>query len=155
MPTRAELLADHFIRSAGIAGVAVEADGTIVPVDAVSLFDNRAVLCCAAGSHVRVAALAEGRVCVKHDHADALAAVHAAAAEAGIGLTPFDKVIRRAFAALQVVDQTLAEMQASGQLRDFNRDFAERRKAVPGLRYQDHLHERKMAMVATLAAKAS
>lgn len=155
MPTRTELLVDHFIRSAGIAGVAIEADGTVVAVDVVSMFDNRAVICCAAGNQTKVAALAEGRVLPKHTHADALAAVHAAAAEAGIGLTPFDKVIRRAFAALEVVEQTLADMQRTGQMRDFNREFAALRKADPKLRYADHMHQKKMAMVETLARQTS
>lgn len=151
MSTRAELLADHFIRSAGIAAVAVEADGAIVATDVVSLFDVRAVLCCAPGNQIRVAALAAGRVVAKHSAADALAAVHAAAAEAGIGLTPFEKVVQRAFAALAIVEQTLADMQLAGQLRDFNREFGELRRADPKLRYQDHLHRRKMQMIEALA----
>jgi hypothetical protein len=155
LPTRAELLVDHFIRFSGIAGIVIEADGTIAPVDAVSMFDARTVICCAAGSQTKVAALAEGRIAAKHTHADALAAVHAAAAEAGIGLTPFDKVIRRAFAAVGVVEQTLADMQAAGQLRDINQEFKALRRADPGLRYHDHLHRKKIAMVEALARQAS
>jgi len=151
LPTRAEQLADHFIRSAGIAGVAIEADGTIVAVDAVSLFDPRDVVCCAIGNQTAVAAIASRRVGAKCGRGEALAAVRAAAAEAGIGLTPFDRVVQRAFLAIETVERTLADLQAAGQLRDFNRDFAARRKADPGLRYQDHLHERKMVMIEALA----
>lgn len=43
MPTRAELLADHFMHCAGIAAVVVEADGTIVAVDDVSAQSSQAL----------------------------------------------------------------------------------------------------------------
>lgn len=155
MPTRAELLADHFIRSAGIAAVYVDPDGKIGAVDNVGLFaPGDVALCCAAGDHSKVAALAAGRIGAGHTRADALAAVYAAAAEAGIGLTPIGRVVQRAFAALAIVDQTLADMQAAGRMRDFNREFAALRKANPKLRYQDHLHQRKMQMIEALAKEA-
>ncbi|MGY3588047.1 hypothetical protein [Bradyrhizobium sp. USDA 4350] len=155
MPTRVELLADHFIRSAGIAGVSVDRDGQIAAVDRVGLFHRgEVILCCASGSEARVAARAAARMPAKCGHADALAAVHAAAAEAGIALTPFATVIQRALNALAIVDRTLDDMKLDGQLRDFNREFAQLRKANPKLRYQDHMHEKKLAMVEALARKA-
>lgn len=155
MPTRVEQLADHFIRSAGIAGVAVDLAGGIAAVDVVGLSTGGdVVLCCARGSEARIAQRAAARMTAKDDHAGALAAVHAAAAEAGIALTPFATVIQRALNALAIVDRTLDDMKLDGQLRDFNREFARLRKVNPKLRYQDHLHERKMAMVEALARKA-
>jgi hypothetical protein len=153
MPTRAERLADHFIRSAGIAAVHVDADGTIAGADSAGMFGpaDRVVLCCAAGNQYRIAMHAAARVPAKAGHAAALAAVREAAAEMGIGLTPIELVIQRAFAAVGVVNQTLAEMQRTGQMRDLNREFAELRKADKKLRYQDYLHGRKAAMLEAVA----
>lgn len=152
MPTRVELLADHFIKCASVAAVCVDRDGGIAAVERVGLFSpGKTVLCCAPGHPSKVAALAAARMPAKGGHAGALAAVHAAAAEAGIGLTPFAKVVQRALNALAIVDQAIAGMQAAGQLGDFNREFARLRKANPRLRYQDHLHARKIAMLEALA----
>jgi hypothetical protein len=75
------------------------------------------------GSHTKVATLAAARIPGKHDQGAALPAVREAAAETGIGLTPHEKVIQRAFAALGIVNQTFAEMQRSGDLKSLNSDF--------------------------------
>ena len=50
-----------------------------------------------------------------------LAAVHAAAAELGIRLTPHETVIRRAFAAVQMVDDQIIELQRNGGMKELNR----------------------------------
>src|SRR5665647_3572545 len=107
MSTRNELLADHFMQAAGTAAVYVTDAGAIGGADTAGLFcpRGRVVLCCARGNHAKVATLAGDRVSAKAGQADALAAVHAAAAELGSGLTPFETVIRRAFAALGAVNQ--------------------------------------------------
>jgi hypothetical protein len=154
MPTRAERLADHFIRSAGIAAVCVDPDGGIGALFEIGLFaPPGTVFCCADGNQYRIAMHAAARVPAKAGHAAALAAVRDAAAELGVGLTPLETVIQRAFAAVGVVNQTLAEMQRTGQMRDLNREFAELRKKDPKLRYQDYLHGRKAAMIEAVAGQ--
>jgi hypothetical protein len=49
----------------------------------------------------------------------------------------------------------MAEMQRSSDLKNLNRDFKAARAADPKLRYQDHLHGRKAAMLELLAVKPS
>jgi hypothetical protein len=137
MPARDENLADHFIRSAGIAGVYVDADGAIGAVDHVSMFghpDGRVMFCCARGNHAKVAALAGARIGAGRGQPAGMAAVREAAAEMGIGLTPHDTVIQRAFAAVGVVNAKIEEMQKSGDLKELNRDFKAARTADPKLR---------------------
>jgi hypothetical protein len=157
MPTRQERLADHFIRAAGIAAVHVDATGAIGADDGAGMFGpaDRTVYCCAAGNQAKVAALAAARTAPGSGYAAALAAVHAAAAEAGVGLTPFSKVVQRAFAAVEVVETQIAEMQRAGDLKDLNRDFKAARAADTKLRYHDYLHVRKAAMLEALAIKSS
>src|SRR5260370_35121456 len=110
MPTRADRLADHFIRSAEIAAVYVDAAGAIGAADTATMFGpaDRVVLCCARGNHAKVAALAAAKAPAKAGRAVALTAVRAAAAAAGIGLTPLPTAVQRAFAAVQIVDGRIA-----------------------------------------------
>jgi len=152
MPTRAERLADHFIRCAGIAGVYVDADGAIGAVDHVSLFghpDGRVMFCCAAGNQLKVAAMANMRPGTGQP--GGMKAVRAAAAALGIGLTGIDDVISRASAAVAAVSLTIADMQRTGGMKELNREFKAARAADPRLRYHDFLHDRKAGMLAALA----
>ena len=156
MPTRAELLADHFISCAGIAAVSVDAVGAICIVDVVSIFSapGDSLLCCGRGNHAKVATLAAARgVAVKAGQTGALAAVRAAAAELGIALTPHETVIRRAFAAVQVVDDQIIELQRNGGMKELNAEFKAARKAGAVLRYQDFLHAKKLAMLEGIARR--
>lgn len=157
MPTRLDRLADHFIRAVGVAAVYVDGDATIGASDAADMFGpaDRMVLCCTPGSQIKVAARAAASLPAGSPPSAALAAVHAVAADAGIGLTPLSKVIQRAFAAVQVVETQIAEMQRSGDLKDLNRDFKAARLADPTLRYHDYLHGRKAALLEALAIKSS
>jgi hypothetical protein len=163
MPTRAERLADHFIRCAGVAAVYVDTRGAIGALDSVGLvgkaiggavFCEDVILCCAPGNHAKVAAAA-ARIAGKAGRAAALAAVRAAAAEAGISLTPIETVIRRAFVAVDTVTATIEQMQRSGGLKDLNREFKAAREANPKLRYHDFLHDRKAGMLGALAKKTA
>jgi len=156
MPTRAELLADHFIKCAGIAAVYVDAGGAIGALDDVGAFaPGDVVFCCARGIHAKVAAAAAARAPTGGAQAAALAAVRAAAAEAGLSLTPIETVIRRAFAAVDAVTATIKQMQRSGGLKNLNRQFKAAREANPKLRYQDFLHDRKAGMLEALAKKTA
>jgi hypothetical protein len=97
MPTRNELLADHFIEAAGIAAVYVDEAGGIAAVDFVGI-DARGwvLLCCAAGKQIGIAAKAAARVAVGTDQTAALAVLRSVAADCGVGLTPHQTVIQRA-----------------------------------------------------------
>lgn len=153
MPTRAERLADHFIRSAGVAAVYVDDDGAIGVVDPVTVEQGvRVLFCCPRGDHLKVAEMAFGVVPAIPGPAGALAAVRTAAAWLGVTLTPHEAVIQRAFVAVDAVSETIAKMQHSGGMKGFNRDFKAARKVNPALRYHDFLHDRKAAMLAAMAA---
>jgi hypothetical protein len=154
MPTRNELLADHFLKAAGIAAVYVDARGAIGAVDNVGLFArDDVVLCCARGNHAKVATLAASRIPAKAGQAAALAAVRDAAAELGIGLTPLETVIKRAFAAVEAVDQRITDLQSTGCMKELNAEFKALRKAGTVSRYHDFLHTKKLAMLEAIAAK--
>ncbi len=64
MPTRNELLADHFLKAAGIAAVYADGAGAIDTVDVVGIdaAPERALLCCAPGKQIDIAAKAACRV---------------------------------------------------------------------------------------------
>ena len=155
MPTRAERLADHFIRSAEIAAVYVDAAGAIGATDAATMFSpsDRIVLCCARGNHAKVATLVAARMPAGSGRAAAVAALRAAAAEAGIGLTPLSTVVQRAFAAVQMVDDRIADLQQSGGLREMNAEFKAARADGKVARYKDFLHAKKLAMLEAIAGR--
>jgi hypothetical protein len=111
------------------------------------------LLCCARGNHAKVATLAAARVPAKAGQAGALAAVHEAAAEMGIGLTPHETVIQRAFAAVETVNQRIADMQKTGGMKEMNDEFKQARKAGTIARYKDFLHAKKMTMLEAIAQR--
>jgi hypothetical protein len=155
MPTRDELLADHFMKAAGIAAVYVDAGGAIGAADTAGMScpAGRIMLCCARGNHAKVAGLAVARMRANAGQAAALAAVREAAAEMGIGLTPHDTVIRRAFAAVETVNLRIAELQATGGMREMNTEFKAARKAGTEVRYQDFLRTKKIIMLEAIAGR--
>ena len=155
MPTRNELLADHFLRAAGIAAVYVDDAGTIGAVDVVGI-DAPAgwvVLCCAAGKQIGIATKAAARVAARTDQAAALAALRSVAADCGVGLTPHQAVIQRALAAVETVNQRMADLQKTGGMRDINAEFKQARKAGTFVRYHDFLHTKKLAMLEAIARR--
>lgn len=83
MPTRNELLADHFLKTAGIAAVYVDASGAIGAVDVVGIDapSGSVLLCCAAGKQIRIAAKAATRVAAGTGQAAALAVLRSVAAD--------------------------------------------------------------------------
>ena len=155
MPTRNELLTDQFLKAAGIATVYVDAAGAIGASDAAGMFcpRDRIVLCCARGNHAKVAGLAVARMRANAGEAAALAAVREAAVELGIGLTPHETVIQRAVAAVETVSQKIADLQATGGMKELNAEFKAARKAGTFIRYHDFLHAKKMAMLEAIAQR--
>jgi hypothetical protein len=155
MPTRNEILAYHFMKVTGIAAVYADAAGAIGPVDVIGIDapPGSVLLCCAPGKQAAIAARAGARVTPGSGQAAALAALRSAAAELGIGLTPHETVIRRAFAAVQMVDDQIIELQRTGGMKELNAEFKVARKAGAVLRYQDFLHAKKMAMLEGIARR--
>jgi hypothetical protein len=99
------------------------------------------MFCCARGNQAKVVGLAIARMRANAGRASALAAVREAAAELGIGLTPHETVIKRAFAAVQVVDDQIIESRRNGGMKELNAEFKAARKAGDVLRYQDFLRQ--------------
>jgi len=110
-------------------------------------------LCCAPGKLIGIATKAAARVVVGMGQGAALAAVRAAAAEMGIGLTPLETVIQRAFAAVETVNLTVADFQKTGGMREMNAEFKAARKAGTVVRYHDFLHAKKLAMPEAIAGQ--
>lgn len=155
MPTRNELLVEHFIKAAGIAAVYADAAGAIGAVDIVGFDAPPAwvLLCCARGKHIGIATKAAARVPRGTGQVTALAALRAVAADCGVGLTPHQTVIQRALAVVKAVNERIADLQATGGMKDLNAEFKETRRAGPFVRYHDFLHAKKMAMVEAIARR--
>jgi hypothetical protein len=155
MPTRNELLADHFLKAAGIAAVYADGTGAIGAVDVVGIDapSGWTLLCCAAGRQIRIAAKGAAQVAGETDQAAALAVLRSVAADCGVGLTPHQAVIQRAFAAVETVNQRMAALQKTGGMRDMNHEFKAARKAGMIVRYQDFLHAKKLAMLEAITRR--
>jgi hypothetical protein len=84
MPTRSELLADHFLKAAGTAAVYVDEAGAIGAVDVVGIDtpSKWVLLCCAPGRQIGIATKAAARVTDEADQAAALAALRSVAVTA-------------------------------------------------------------------------
>jgi hypothetical protein len=155
IPTQAERLANYFIECAGIAAVYVDAGGLIGAVDSVGIepLRDRILVCCAAGRQHTIAAAAAARAERGAGQAASLAALRSAAAEGGVGLTPHQAVVQRALAAVEAVDQRIAELQRTGGMKELNTEFKAARKAGSFVRYRDLLHANKLTMLEVIAGK--
>jgi hypothetical protein len=153
--TANERLADHFIKAAPIAAVYVDATGGIGAFDVVGLDapPDGVLLCCAAGKQVAIVARAAARIVPDCGPDAALAALRAAAANAGVGLTPHRAIVRRALATVEMVNDRITELQRTGGLRDVNAEFKAARAAGKGARYRDFLHAKKLAMLEAIAGR--
>ena len=155
MPTRNELLADHFLKAAGVAAVYVDDAGAIGTVDVVGINapSGWLLLCCARGKQTGIATKAAARVAAGADQAAALAALRSVAADCGVGLTPHQAVIQRALAAVETVNERIADLQKTGGMKELNAEFKALRKAGTIVRYHDFLHGKKMAMLEAIARR--
>jgi hypothetical protein len=155
MPTRNELLADHFLKAAGITAVYVGDAGAIGTVDVVGIDapSGWVLLCCAPGKQIGIATKAAARVATGTGQASALAMLRSIAADCGVGLTPHQTVIQRAFAAVETVNLRIAELQKNGGMKEINAEFKATRKAGPFVRYHDFLHTKKLAMLEAIAQR--
>ena len=154
MPTRNELLAEHYLKVAGIAAVSVDRAGAISAQPAASMEIPAVVVsfCCMSGDEARLARIAEG---CRGNQAAVAAQLEQLAGDLRIGLTPHAVVVQRALAAVDAVNAAIERLQSTGGLSDINRAFKAARKEMPSLRYFDYLHAHKAAMLEALARGAA
>ena len=155
MPTRNELLADHFLKAAGIAAVYVDDAAAIGTVDVVGIDapSGWVLLCCAPGKQIGIATKGAARVAIGTGQAAALAVLRSVAADDGVGLTPHQTVVQRALAAVETVEQRIADLRKNGGMKELNAEFKAARKAGAIVRYHDFLQTKKMAMLEAIARR--
>jgi hypothetical protein len=133
-PTRNELLAEYYLRAAGVAAVWIDAEGHVGAQDEASI-DNapgRIVYCCERGCHFILAyRLYEWKKGVIADPPAIAPKLEELADRGGVGLTPHAVAIDRALAAVAAVNDTIDKMGSTGELKAFNPAFKESRKVDP------------------------
>jgi hypothetical protein len=125
MPNPNEFLADHFLKAAGIAAVYVTSTARSAPL-ILPACSAPAIASCFA---VPAATMPRSRrwprpgYLPKPGRPPRWRPVREAAAEMGIGRRPHETVIRRAFAAVETVNQRMADLQKTGGMKDMNDEF--------------------------------
>lgn len=147
--TRNERLADHYLAVSGVAAIAIDAAGVVSVVQPVTVdqVSGLHVVCCsgmAEALHLARAQSLYGNMSIEDR-----------AALMGIGCTPHADVVIRAMAAVDAVNATIKKWQDTGGMAQINSAFKARRKAEPGLRYQDWLHRHKELLLETMAKELS
>jgi hypothetical protein len=153
-PTRNEILAEYYLRAAGIAAVWIDADGHVGAQDVASIENEpgRVVYCCERGVHFTLAyRLYEWKKAVIVDQPAIAAKLKELADRGGGVLTPHAIAIERALAAVAAVNHTIDKMGSTGELRELNRAFKEARATDRSIRYVDYLEARKASMLEALA----
>ena len=155
MPSRPEMLIDHFLKAAGIAAVSVDGTGAIGAVDVVGINapPGCVLMCCTPGKQNGIVRNAAGRMAAGKGSAGAPASLRAAAADGGIALTPHQTVIQRACAAVEMVEAKIAALQQTGGMKELNAEFKAARNEGSCARYQDFLHAKKMTMLMAIAQR--
>jgi hypothetical protein len=157
-PTRNELLAEYYMRAAGVAAIWIDLDGHVGAQDVPRLFyaPGKIVFCCLRGTHWTLAyRLYEWKCGVAADQFAMAEKLHMLAAGGGVALTPLDVALSRALDAVRKVNSTIDAMANCGQLAEFNKAFKAARKVDPSVRYHDFLFARKAAMLEALAREGS
>jgi hypothetical protein len=157
-PTRNELLAEYYLRAAGVAAVWIDATGHVGAQDVASIEHepDRVIYCCERGHHFILAyRLYEWKKAVEADQAAIADKLEEIAEHGGVGLTPHRTAVDRALEAVTAVNDTIDTMGSTGELKAFNRAFKDARKVDPAIRYFDYIHARKAAMLEALAREAT
>jgi hypothetical protein len=153
-PTRNELLAEYYLRAAGVAAVWIDVGGQVGAQDVASIENEsgRIVYCCERGVHFTLAYhLYEWK---KAGHRRPAGDRGQARGARRSGRRRFDAACRghrAALAAVAAVNETIDKMGSTGDLKAFNRAFKDARKVDPAIRYFDYIHARKAAMLEALA----
>jgi hypothetical protein len=114
-----DLLAEYYLRAAGVAAVWIDADGDMGAQDTATVMmpTGRIAYCCVHGTHF---VLAYRLFMWRQDQGQASAAAMAAAlreiaAAGGVGITEHSVAIGRARDAVETVNRTLDKMKAQGR----------------------------------------
>lgn len=145
-PTRNELLAEYYLRAAGVAAVWIDADGNVGAHDVawVEIEPDSIVYCCERGVHFTLAyRLYEWKKEADVDQAAVAAKLEELADLGGVGLTPHEAAIDRAMAAVAAVNEAIDKMGSTGELRELNAAFKAARLGDPSVKYVDYLKARK------------
>lgn len=152
---RNEILAEYYLRAAGVAAVWIDPDGHVGAQDVVSIDiqPGRIVYCCERGCHFILAyRLYEWKKAIEADAPATAAKLEELAELGGVGLTTHQVAIERAMAAVAAVNDAIDKMASTGELKAFNRALKEARTVDPTIRYFDYLEAKKAAMLEALAA---
>ncbi|SFO25953.1 hypothetical protein SAMN05216330_102442 [Bradyrhizobium sp. Ghvi] len=155
---RDDLLAEYYLKAAGVAAVWIDRDGLIGSQDAARLHleEGRVAYCCPRGANFvlayRLQLWKEDNEHVSAPRQAAIAArLEELADEGGVGITPHSIAIGRGRAAVAEVNARLAAMKAKGELRELNHSFKSARAVDPSLRYAEFLEAKKAALLEALA----
>jgi hypothetical protein len=157
--TRNEILADYYLRAAGIAVIWIDPDGHIGAHDVASmeLPAGRVAYCCPRGAHFVLAYRLQ--LWKQDQHAagpDAIGAVlEQLASDGGVGITAHAVATARALEAVATVNGMLDGMKDSGAMKEFNAAFKAARKVDKSIRYFDFLHSKKAALLEQLAMEGA
>jgi hypothetical protein len=133
-PTRNELLAEYYLRAAGVAAVWIDAEGHGGAQDVASIENEpgRSVICCERGCNFVLAyRLYEWKKAVIVDPPAIAAKLEELADRGGAGLTPQVVAVERALEGVAMVNDAVEGMSASGDLRERNQAFKEARSVAP------------------------
>ncbi len=158
---RDDLLAEYYLKAAGVAAVWIDRDGLIGSQDAarLQLEEGSVAYCTARGAHF-VLAYRLQLWKQENDHvgppsqAAMAARLEQLADEGGVGITPHAIAIDRARAAVAEVNARLAAMKSKGELRELNQAFRGARAVEPSLRYEAFMQGKKAALLEALARQA-
>jgi hypothetical protein len=160
-PTRNDILAEYYLKAAGVAAIWIDPDGHVGAQDVARLHldPGRVAYCCARGAHFvlayRLHMWMQEQMLACPLPAAIGAKLEELAEEGGVGLTPHAIAIERALAAVATVNRSLDAMKDSGELREINQAFKEARKVNPSIRYVDYFEARKAGMLEALAQSVS
>lgn len=151
---RDHVLADHFLKAAGVAAIWIGLDGYIGADDLarVKSEPGRIVYCCPRGSHF---VLAYRLQLWKQDQFAASAATIAQrleelAFEAGVGLTKHSVATDRALQAVNAVEAKIEVLKQAGDMASVNAAFKAARAANPAIRFGDFMHAKKTELLEAL-----
>jgi hypothetical protein len=156
---RDDLLAEYYLRAAGVAVIWIEPDGFIGANDVARLNLEPGAIgyCCARGAQFVLAyrlQVWKQEQGARPDLATFAAKIEDLAAAGGVGITEHSVAIGRAREAVRTVNEALDRMKENGDLRELNQAFKVARAADPALRYGNFLHARKAAMLEAIAMKS-
>lgn len=136
--TRNQDLADYYLKAAGVAAIWVDQDGFVGAHGAATIeeYPSRITYCCLRGKHFilayQVHEWKSHQAERPSQHVTARKLEHMAELM-GVGLTKHHVAVERARAAVAAVNEAVAKMEASGDLREFNAAFKAARKVNPAV----------------------